>query len=101
MKEIQPISARAKQLASTLGHDWQASGALTDMMQPRWHLKREAALSAVLRGARELCKADLAEQKIEAGNGGGRVLFLRLKRPENTNVLRYPQAGNTDEIRFP
>jgi hypothetical protein len=101
MKEIHPISSRAKQLAAEMGDNWMASGALAVLMMPRWHLKREAVLSAVLRTARELCKADIAEQRIAAGTGGGRVLLLRLKRPGNTNVLRYPHAGNADEIRVP
>jgi hypothetical protein len=100
-KEIEPVSLRARQLAAALGRDWMTSKALADAMQPRWHLKRQAALSAALRAGRELCKADIAEQQFGAGTGGGRVLLLRLKRPENTNVFKHPRAGNADETRIP
>jgi hypothetical protein len=55
-------------------------------------------LSAVLRASRELCKADIAEQKIEAGPTGGRVLFLRLKKPMNVDVSGRRGVSYTDEI---
>lgn len=92
------ISPRARQLANALDGEWTPCRDLADLMRKPWRLKRAALLSAVLRGSRELAAAGIAEEKIEAGPAGGRVLFLRLKRPMNVDVYERRMAGNTDEI---
>jgi hypothetical protein len=85
-KITKPISSRAKQLATGLNGEWVESPALVQQMQKRWRLKHDGLRQAVLRAARELCRAGIVEEKIGAGPAGGRVLFLRLKKPMNIDI---------------
>jgi hypothetical protein len=93
-----PISPRAKQLAAVLNGEWIESPALVQQMQKRWRLKHDGLRQAVLRAGRELCRAGIVEEKIGAGPAGGRVLFMRLKKPINVDVSGRREARNTDEI---
>jgi hypothetical protein len=97
-RDMKGVSPRAKQLADALTDQWIASRDLADLVRKRWHLKPVALLSAVLRGSRELCKAGIAEQKIEAGLAGGRVLFLRRKKPMNIDVSERREVSYIDKI---
>jgi hypothetical protein len=81
------VSRRAKQLAEALTDNWVESPALVQQMQRRWRLKHDGLRQAVFRAGRELCKAGIAEEKIGAGPAGGRVLFLRRKKPMNVDVF--------------
>jgi hypothetical protein len=93
------VSRRAKQLADALTDNWVESPALVQQMQKRWRLKHDGLRQAVHRAGRELCRAGIAEEKIGAGPTGGRVLFLRLKKPMNVDISAHRGARNADEIR--
>jgi hypothetical protein len=92
-------SKRAQQLAAMLTDEWTASRALSDRLP--WKLKPTTKKVAVNRAAHELAGANIAELKFDAGLRRERVLFFRLQRPENTNVLQYPQARNADAAKVP
>jgi hypothetical protein len=92
MKAQLPISPRARRLLATLTPDrWHDSRSSIEAMKGHYRrengrpLNKDALAQAVLRAARELCEADLAEQKIAPGPKGGRVLFLRRR---NVGVVK-------------
>jgi hypothetical protein len=108
------ISPRAKELLAVLDGNWTRSVMLDALVKKHWRgphrpasgfhhephrpLKPSALRAAVLQAARELCALGLAEQKLDAGPRGGRVLFLR-RSTAKTAFSERGGARNGDEIR--